>query len=856
MSMRFFLTTSCVKYIPKYILFISISVLILTTLGVCKNETTSKLKSKQIAIESLRKHFSKNRHRGHQLKRYKLPLDKYIKLLDSNGEFTDLKQELNEIRKKKLHLNKYGISQKKVSKVNTIAFNRLWKIAESMRGNKDSNLIKNSVFIKLCKGIILYGNLELSRANVSGGRFHPSCFAIPTAAINIYFSLFDMMNAVETKKQKSERLVEINDVLKRVGMQSWTQPYRKDKTDLDVVQVDRFRGHVWWVGGNAISYRSVLPASVMMSSIKMIDVLAKVYYGSLSVVSQNTYDKAFWVEGCTADGAGWGHGKQCLVWGYPADGLLSALKSIKTLKETPWGATLTEDNKETIFNYIRGSSWYYYKGLRIPATGRGSMGYKTNKTKPKTLSLVKILKNNWFDFLTSSQKKEIKALETNMKNERMRMLGFPQGMYNGTRWFYNNDNLVKKNDNYHIYVSMASVRCDGIESAYVMADGYNFYTCDGMTLYQREGNEYSQAMGGWNLTAIPGVTSRQGEDKLKPIVNWRGYCSKHNYAGAATSGKENAVSGFQFEKLNASQKKNVNDREGLSNDVEILYGVSAHKFTMMAGDYMLSLGSGINNLKQGIEGDIWTTVDQTLWQNSVKVLGEDSLQKSYSLGKNKRIVLKKASEGVVKDREILWAFQKNGFAYGVLPSQTTGEVVLTLQNRKTKWKKLNYSNKKKKDLPKKVNIFQLHINHGKKVKDDRYGYITYCGTDTGKIAFNKNPFLVIENTTNIQAAQTTDGSVIGVSFYNNKKTLNAKDWSMSVSVPCVLLLEKEKSGYRLTVTDPKLNNNCKKIIVKTTLKLKEGASVKKKGKWNVIKVDMKVDQQCGKPQSILLVDNK
>ena len=151
------------------------------------------------------------------------------------------------------------------------------------------------------------------------------------------------------------------------------------------------------------------------------------------------------------------------------------------------------------------------------------------------------------------------------------MAGYAPGMYSGTRWFFNNDDLIKeKPPDCHIMVNMASVRCDGLESAPNFADAYNFYPTDGMTLFQRSGNEYRSIMGGWDVTASPGVTAREGMERLEPVVNWRGYCSKHNYAAAATDGSGDAVAGYIFEKMNASEKEGVNDRGSSAGCNEVL----------------------------------------------------------------------------------------------------------------------------------------------------------------------------------------------------------------------------------------------------------------------------------------------
>lgn len=153
------------------------------------------------------------------------------------------------------------------------------------------------------------------------------------------------------------------------------------------------------------------------------------------------------------------------------------------------------------------------------------------------------------------QQNELNSFKKEAEQRNINMMGYPAGLYSGTRWFFNNDKLIKKNERYHIFVNMSSVRCDGLESASGFADAYNFYPTDGMTLFQRNGNEYAKVIGAWDVTATPGVTAREGMDKLVPVTNWRGYCSKHNFAAAATNGGENAVAGYLFEKRMLRKRK-------------------------------------------------------------------------------------------------------------------------------------------------------------------------------------------------------------------------------------------------------------------------------------------------------------
>ena len=141
------------------------------------------------------------------------------------------------------------------------------------------------------------------------------------------------------------------------------------------------------------------------------------------------------------------------------------------------------------------------------------------RKKIKSYRIVENLLNDWSSALTEAERSELTQFIQEADTMQIRMEGYPEGYYTGTRWFYNNDNLIVKSDDFHFFISMASVRCDGIESAHTMATKYNFFTCDGLTLLQRKGYEAKQALGGIDLTAMPGITAREGQERLEPIMN-------------------------------------------------------------------------------------------------------------------------------------------------------------------------------------------------------------------------------------------------------------------------------------------------------------------------------------------------
>lgn len=759
--------------------------------------------TKQQSLDRLRQYYAKHAFRQFKL-HSKKSLSECLDLLGDDGVFSDLRNEEEAIRSAQMDQSQYSAPQTQVSEMNSEASDRLWIISESFRKEPAATPERIAIREKVFKGFIHYASIEDGRANVSGGRFHPSCFAIPLANVNSYFCFFDEMQRVENGEETDPLFAQVNQSLKTMGMQSWTQPYRNDETDDNVISVERFQKHVWWVGGNALAYRPVLQVSFMMDSIPMVDVMVEVAKGAISPVSQTTYDDAFWTEGFTADGAGWGHGKQCLIWGYPVHGGKAAMGILKTLQGTPWAQQLERSNIDTLLNFIHGSAWYYQDGFIPPCLGRGNMvydGFKAQEIPSSTL--VESLLKDWGESLTSEELDELTQFAEEAGRNDIQMANQPEGLYTGSRYFYNNDDLIVKNDDFNFFINMASVRCDGVESAVNHAAEYNFYTCDGQTLFMRQGDEARCAFGGLNLTAFPGVTARQGEDRLTPVTNWRGYCSKYNFAAAATRGGENACAGFIFEKMNASAKKGVNDKAGLSEKNAVLYGVKAHKSWFVFGDTLLALGAGISNLEPEQEGDIWTTIDQTIWDSPVASkdwkFNHDGKTHQYAL----------ASKG-----SIPWVKQKDGFTYAVLPEHTPGKVSLVAERRASKWDKLAMPNRKRQDKPETTDILQLSINHGRNVQNDTYGYIVYAGEEHPAKVFAKSPVTVLSNTTNLQAAGSLDGKVIQAVFYDPQTTLTAGGHAFSISAPCAFMAEFDDAGrVHLSLTDAEMNPELNEIQV-------------------------------------------
>jgi hypothetical protein len=743
--------------------------------------------------------------------------DACISLLLPDGKFKDLLF---------LHEDWESLNQPTVQQQQIVgeyiekALVRLWKIAErfrngSMPGDHPENL-RRLIF----KSFAIYHQLELKRPDI--GRFHASCFAMPRSGINTYFCFYDTMEKIENGELQDPVLESGRLAMMDIGYQSWTQPKRHDITDSNIVSVERFRNHVWWVGGNALAYRALFECAIMMSSSEMLDVIKDVSINALSAVSQTTYNESFWTEGLTADGAGWGHGMQCLVWGYPIHGTTAALNNLNRFLGSPWMQKISSENKKCLFNFLRGSAFLYHKGIAPPALSRYSFNYgDIDPQHIPSLAIVDNLLLHWESSFEPDELDELNQFKKEAESNNLLMLNHPDGFYHGTRYFFNNDNFAKKTDQYYSLISMASIRCDGIESFFEKADAYNIYTCDGMTLFQRTGEEYKKAMGAWNLTAPPGVTARQ-LDVLQPFTNWRGYTSKHNFAAGATHGGSNGVTGFIFEKLNATAKKDVNDLTGLNEKNPGIYGIKAYKSYFWFGDVFLAMGAGITDRKKDLDTPVWTVVEQTLAQgNDIHLKGTQKILHG----------------------EIKW-LQNNNFAYSVIPEYTTGDIYYSIEKRSTFYDSLNVENKNIETMPEELEIFQMWIDHGNHPNNQRYAYLVNC--DLGKPADVPR---IIRNDSTLQAACSADGQTIEAIFYDPSERLVVDKYWFEVSSQCAFLAEIESNKIRFTVCDAQMKSDLNSITIKTNLQMKD-KNISTEEDCNVINISLPGEPFRGMPASV------
>ncbi|MBT7161591.1 MAG: hypothetical protein HN904_02365, partial [Victivallales bacterium] len=375
---------------------------------------------KPAAVARIRQQFAANRKYIHYSVRGQYKPEntaKWLLLLEDDGRFSDL--HLDGFTPEKYN----GGMQKKLAGKLMEAWKRIRLLAQLILDDGDHKG-DEALKAKLMKSAVHYGDIELRRCD-GWFRFHVSCFGIPRIAYGVYFAFFEELDAAEKAKDTESLAGRCSLVLQGLMRQTFTQP-RRDSIK-DPYTADQFRKHVWWVGGN-FAYRPTFEAAAVCSDTRMFDVIAEVCAGGLSAVSHNTLKDSFWSEGICADGAGWGHGPQCYVWGYPSDGVSSILGLLKRFRDTPWEAGVPPTALQAAADYVEGMCWYQYLGRQtLLSPGRSGFSAGPGAGSGRIAGLAGSLLG--FQ-LPEATKQRVEQIRTQIEAKKVAI--------HGTRVFWNN----------------------------------------------------------------------------------------------------------------------------------------------------------------------------------------------------------------------------------------------------------------------------------------------------------------------------------------------------------------------------------------------------------------------------------
>ena len=781
------------------VMFIALLGVILSSSGICSNKKT--------AVQAIRKQMAENRSYLHYSIRSaynKEAVKKAYNSLQKDGKFSDLNLDSMDMKKhdgayQNKIVSKLFEANKRIRFLAQAYFNGIYK--------SDKDLKK-----KLFKSIIYYSNKEMSRKD-AWFRFHASCFGIPNIAYGTYFIFFEDFDAAEKGKSKDKLALAASKALRGIMMQTFTQPKRDDTNNS--IDVKQFRKHCWWVGGN-FAYRPLFEAAAVCSNPKMFDVISTVCEKAMSPVSWNTRNTAFWSEGMTSDGAGWGHGNQCYVWGYPLHGLRTLVGLCARFKGTPWETKKNIKQIGSLANYIDGMSWYQWRQFQT-LLSPGRVGFIAGAHPSK---------NEIVNFAGSIVKFDIPK-GNKAKIERIsKQISAGQDQNFGNKSFWNNDDMVQRRKDYYLGVSMMSARTVSNE----VVKGSSTHTDnlgDGTTFIMNHPGEYKRAKGFWNYTALPGTTLRQG--KIQPHTIWAGYTGTKNFAANVSDG-ELGCAGFISEKV---RKKVPN---------ECLFDLSSVKAYFMFDDEFVALGNSIENKSAKQKGEIWTTIDQSQWRGNL-LFGIGDEVKSIKQGQNFRKILK-----LDKKLQTPWIVE-DGIAYIILPEFTTGKLVVRAEHMtKNNWTEIDKRNSSK-DKQSKLDMFHIYINHGNNPKTDKYAYIVNFRLKD-KVAvkeyMDNSPIKILSNSSKLQAVAHRGLKTREMIFYSSEETCRDGKFKLKVNKPAaVIFRELPGNKVAISVSDPRQLPAVKSITLLTSMEL-EGNTAKAIRKGTKITINLPGKPYCGK----------
>ncbi len=650
------------------------------------------------------------------------------------------------------------------------AFNRLSVMVRQWRDGLIARTPENKR--KMLRAFIRYGSYEVNRRG-EHGRWVAGSFVGPQVACDLYFTFMDDMEAVEKGGESDPDLVKSNQLTKELALYCCTLP--DNWIFGPVLTTECFRNATHWVGGN-FGYRPLFMTALICRNPLLLDVLMEVCRQGLDVTSFNTRKSSFWREGITADRAAWGHGEQNYIFGYPRSGISTILKNLLLVKGSLWEQEKDLDRLRNVIDYLEVAQWYCFgigkygatlmTPMRIGMRWNSGRGFQSYAVMLEIFdSLDKLLPQNAF-----TERKRLKSLLDIYHGQKAE--------FTGCRYFWNNDDLIWRRQDFYIGVNMTSRRTLSNENT-PNASSKCDYLADGATFIMNSPETYTTAKGFWLPYAIPGTTTRQAEFSHNDPT-WRTYRGRFNFAGGV-SGGEYGVCGFHYAK--APNPDSLQPQ---------LYGVTARKSYFFFEDEMVCLGSNIENENPEIPGDIATTIDQTEWLGVAQVSSGN-----FQPGKNFRTTGSMLAH--------------NGVGYLVL---SEGKAVFSGEKRAERWLEYNRNhNIKQKNRPTNADILTLQINHEQAVKNGNYAYIVHRRTknlDELKKYSAELPIKILAADSKAHAVRHSGLEILQAVVFEPDTVIADGENSWRFSAPVAALIKP----HEIIIADPLQNPNLKEVTVR------------------------------------------
>ena len=679
----------------------------------------------------------------------------YRKQLRPDGGFTDI-EDRNQVLAREIAFQSPNATPEHVSEAAMLqAKDRLEFLLDCWNAGIVDHIPEYRT--ELIRSLTFYFDYELNRNDF---RWIASAFHMPYLAIKAYFTFFVDMESVEAGHVDDAALVRFNRLCRAVASECFLHPIKPHfKT---IVTATQFRHSGGWVGGN-FCYRPLIDCALVCRNPAMIDVVTEVCRRALSVTSYNTQNESFWQEGLTADGAGWGHTRQNYLYRYVRDGMRGIVDNCIRLKGTPWEQEISSEAYQPLIDYIGTTIFYCYNlreyGPTLMAPGRDGMVYRSKGgfQDYNVTALTWRLRNKLLLAETGTECAQLQEYLDIIDGRR------PEPV--GCRYYFNNDDLIQRREDYFCGINMTSSRTKSHEVVAAASVGTDFLA-DGAAFLMNRPGTYNLARGYWTTTAIPGVTARQiNYTHNNSNDSWDGTPGLSPFAGGVTDGK---IGCCAFEYARAPYP------DGNPNNPK-LTGVTARKAYFLTEQELVQLVCGVENRTPEIPGTIQTTVDQTEWLETV----------TYTADSGRPITV--SPETVFTCHASRIEVLHAGIGY---LSLSPGNWVLSGNKRPARWHEFDLRNRPKSGYPAELPMLELHLNHGRETTAGTGGYLVNFRPGTVEEFARycaKPPIEILVNTRKLQAVCDRRTACIQAVFYEPGE-LRAGGGTIRVDAPLILML--------------------------------------------------------------------
>lgn len=374
----------------------------------------------------------------------------------------------------------------------------------------------------------------------------------------------------------------------------------------------------------------------------------------------------------------------------------------------------------------------------------------------------------------------------------------------GNRHFWKSDIMVQHGANFYISARVPSSRMNATESMNNENLKRKWLPWGAMNI-MTSGDEYRNIYGIWNWSVIPGVTSYLENIEGLPVKGGAYLVSSSEFAGGVSDGTSGMTTyDFSWD------------------------GVSARKAWFFTPDGVYCLGSGIS-----AAGDkpVITGINQCFASGDVTIREGNSIRR---LDENEQ------------SGNINWIWHDQ-FGY-LFPSG--GNITVRNAEQTGSWSEINTS-----QSPEKISsrVFSAWINNDLQPGRNNYEYIVVPSKDPVQLKkwIEKNPFVLLTNTQDIQAVYNRNSSTYAIALYNPGTITISKKLYLGADKPCVILYKAEKNKkFTVTVADP--TQKLDKVVLLVSAKVSgEGVSIKADGS-SEIALKLPTGDEAGKSVSVEL----